>query len=257
VCSCHDPRCPMDVKTDVPLLGHDRLAGVDADPDVHGSGRECVLNAVRGEHRVARAGECDEECVALRVHFDPAVPREDLAQCAVVLGEHLRVPLAELIQEACRALDVCEEQSDRAAGKLPHAHMIALGRGISKDPAGSLIDSTPAATRTHWWWSASSTLAVATALPVGDEARLIWLRFRTGARADDDDYPVCDPAQHRDLGSDEPDHGKSPRVRIPATKASRPKSHQMIDRRERQGQSRVRTPQVVGGGCGAHRRLGG
>jgi hypothetical protein len=138
VCSCHDPRCPMDVKTDVPLLGHDRLAGVDADPDAHGSVRECVLNAVRGEHRVARAGERDEERVALRVHFDPAVPREDLAQYAAVLGEHLRVPWAELIQKACRALDVREEQSDRAAGKLPHARMIALGRGISKDPAGSL-----------------------------------------------------------------------------------------------------------------------
>jgi Glucose / Sorbosone dehydrogenase len=133
-----DPRCPMHVKTDVPLLGHDRLAGVDADPDVHGSVHECVLNAVRGEHRVARAGERDEERVALRVHFDPAVPGEHLAQCAAVLGEHLRVPFAELIQKACRALDVREEQSDRAAGKLPHAHMIALGRGISKEPAGSL-----------------------------------------------------------------------------------------------------------------------
>src|SRR5215218_881318 len=74
----------------------------------------------------------------LRVHLNPAAPRKYLAQCAVVLGEHLPVPfLAELLQKACRSLDVREEQSDRAAGKLPHAHMIALGRGISKDPPGS------------------------------------------------------------------------------------------------------------------------
>jgi hypothetical protein len=86
VCSCHDPRCPMQVKADISLLGHDRLAGVDADPDVYGSVRECLLNAGRGEHRVARAGERDEERVALGVHFYSAMPREDLAQCAVVLG---------------------------------------------------------------------------------------------------------------------------------------------------------------------------
>ena len=56
--------------------------------------------------------------------------------------------MAELIQKACRALDIREEQSDRAAGKLPHAHMIALGRGISKDPAADIVGQPAALTET-------------------------------------------------------------------------------------------------------------
>src|SRR5215203_6879260 len=98
------PTYPSSVTTGSPVW--------DADPDVHGSVHECVLNALRGEHRLARAAECDEERVALRVHLDPAVPREHPAQCAIVLGEHLHVPWAELNQKACRALDVREQQSD-------------------------------------------------------------------------------------------------------------------------------------------------
>jgi hypothetical protein len=46
-----------------------------------------------------------------------------------VLGEHVRVPLAELVQQAHRALYVREEQGDGSAWKLPHAHMIAPGTG--------------------------------------------------------------------------------------------------------------------------------
>jgi hypothetical protein len=112
----HDPRCPMHVDADVSLVGHDRLTGVDADPHARWSGSECVLDRARSEDSVARAGECDEERVALGVHFDSAVLQERLAHHAAVFGEHLRVALAELVQKARRALDVREQQRDRAAG---------------------------------------------------------------------------------------------------------------------------------------------
>ena len=92
--------------------------------------------------------------------------REKTSRNAVVLGEHIRVPLAELIQKARRALDVREEQSDRAARKLPHAHMIALGRGISKDPAGSLrVEPWSTSTQRATERGASASQASARDLP--------------------------------------------------------------------------------------------
>ena len=79
------------------------------------------LRLRRGEHRLARIGEGEVERVALHLHLDAAVPGERLAQQAAVILErpHVRL-LAELLQQPRRALDVREEQRDRAARKLRH-----------------------------------------------------------------------------------------------------------------------------------------
>ena len=63
--------------------------------------------------------ERDEERVALRVDLDAAVPRERVPQHPPVLGQRLRIPLrAELVQQPRRALDVREQEGDRAGGEI-------------------------------------------------------------------------------------------------------------------------------------------
>ena len=121
----HDPRRPMDVEADVSLVRHDGLAGVEADPHGHGSTDERSLSVACGGDSVSGARERDEERVTLRVHLDSTVPRESLTQHAAMLREDVGVTLPELVQKACGALDVREEQRDGSAGKLQHADMIA------------------------------------------------------------------------------------------------------------------------------------
>jgi hypothetical protein len=58
------------------------------------------LDIAGSGNRITGADERDEERVPLRVHLDPAVAREGLAQHATMLSEHVRVALPELVQKA-------------------------------------------------------------------------------------------------------------------------------------------------------------
>ena len=140
----HDPRRTVDVEADIPLFRHDRLARVDPDSNPYRSLREPGLNVCRRGNRVARAGERDEERVALRVHFEPAVARECVADHAAVLRQYVGVALPELVKQARGALDIGEEECDGPARRLGHALMIAPHRGADKssrsaDPPGFTI----------------------------------------------------------------------------------------------------------------------
>jgi hypothetical protein len=84
----------VDVDADVPLLGSPGLARVHSHANPHRPVGERALGLVGGCDRVARARECEKERIALRVHLDASVPREDLAQHATVLGEHVSAFLA-------------------------------------------------------------------------------------------------------------------------------------------------------------------
>src|SRR5262249_56173075 len=79
-----------------------------------GLGREGAGSGVWGR------GEGEEERVALRVDLLPARRAERLAQDAALAAEHLGVPVAELLQEGGRALDVREQEGDGAAWKRAH-----------------------------------------------------------------------------------------------------------------------------------------
>jgi hypothetical protein len=69
----------------------------------------------RSVSRAPSGREGDEERVALGVDLDAAVGRERGAQLAPVLGERLAVRVrAEAPEQACRALDVGEEERGRA-----------------------------------------------------------------------------------------------------------------------------------------------
>ena len=71
--------------------------------------------------------ERDEERVPLRVDLDAAVLCERVAHHTPVLGQQLRIPLAELVQQPRRALDVREQERHRAGRQLSaHAMIMAL-----------------------------------------------------------------------------------------------------------------------------------
>jgi hypothetical protein len=125
-----DPRGPVDVDPDVALVRDQGLAGVEADPDADGAIREPGLRVAGGRQGVGSPSERDEEGVALGVDLYAVVPLEGVAQHAPVLGERLRVGVAELVHQPRRALDVGEEEGDGAGRELAHPPIIRRsGRG--------------------------------------------------------------------------------------------------------------------------------
>jgi hypothetical protein len=105
------------VESDIALLRDLRLAGVETHP--HRKGELLLCLSCRGDRRSGRR-EGDEEGISLRVDLDAAVASEGLAQHAPVLGEGVRVRLAELRQQPRRALDVREEEGDCAGRQVTH-----------------------------------------------------------------------------------------------------------------------------------------
>jgi hypothetical protein len=68
----------------------------------------------RRSQRVGRLRERDEERITSCLHLDATVPCERLAQRATVLGKHLDILVAELLQQPRRTFDVREQEGDRA-----------------------------------------------------------------------------------------------------------------------------------------------
>ena len=66
--------------------------------------QESALTVDRCEERIASARESDEEGVALGVDLVAAVCVEGCAQQALVIGQDRGVPLAQVLDEPCRAL---------------------------------------------------------------------------------------------------------------------------------------------------------
>ena len=115
-----DPCGAVHVHPDVPLARHDGLTGVDSNANADRALAELGLCFGRGSKRVRGAREGDEERVSLRVHFGAAVTCERVAQHRAVLAQELGVALAVLTQQPRRALDVREEERNRARWKLTH-----------------------------------------------------------------------------------------------------------------------------------------
>jgi hypothetical protein len=114
----------VDVDANVALLGEQRLSGVDAYADTDWSVVQCVLCATCGRESVSRAGERDEEGIALRVDLDATVRREHLAQQTPVLPEKVGVRVAEFAQQSSRALDIREKERDGPARQLAHGFIM-------------------------------------------------------------------------------------------------------------------------------------
>jgi hypothetical protein len=119
-----DPGGAVHVDPDVALVGDDRLAGVEPHADADRSVSQRRLRGGGGRDRVGCARERDEERVSLGVHLDAAVSRKRFAQHAAMLAQQIRVPLAVLVQQPSRSLDVGEEKGDGSAGKVAHVPMM-------------------------------------------------------------------------------------------------------------------------------------
>jgi hypothetical protein len=74
--------------------------------------------------------ERHEERIALRVDLYTAVTSERVPQQAPVLGEHVGVIIAELLQQARRPFDVAEQKCD-SAGREVLSHDSIIRAGVS------------------------------------------------------------------------------------------------------------------------------
>ena len=116
----------MDRKPRVAVARGHRLPGVQAHAHLDldalgpGVGDKCTLAGDGRQQRVARAGERDEEAVPLRVDLVAPVGLERGAQECLVLVQHRRVLVAQLLHEARRSLDVGEEEGDGALREVRH-----------------------------------------------------------------------------------------------------------------------------------------
>src|SRR5262249_46835997 len=102
---------------------------------------ECPLRRDCAGSCVSRTREREEKRVTLRVDLLPARRAERLAQDAALAAEHLGVPVGELLQEGGRALDVGEQEGDRAAWKR------AQGAEYEGDPPRGGNEPLPPAAR--------------------------------------------------------------------------------------------------------------
>ena len=146
-----NPRRSVHVDADVALVGHERLAGVDAHPNADRAGLERPLRLGRRGDGSGRPRERDEERVSLGVDFDPVVPPEGLAEHAPVLGEEIGVGRPVLVEETRRPFDVGEEERDRAGWQRllrPRCdHLAQTGgkadtQGASANPSPRLVGAT-------------------------------------------------------------------------------------------------------------------
>jgi hypothetical protein len=93
-----------------------------------------------GTHRVLGTPESDEKGVTLSVNLDAAVSGERFAEHALMLRENLGIPVAQLLEELRRPLDVREQKGNRAAWKLrPRAHGPSRTTFTSAKPARAVV----------------------------------------------------------------------------------------------------------------------
>jgi hypothetical protein len=80
-----------------------------------------LLPLTRRLEGVAGPRERVEERVTLRVDLDSAAFRERGTKDESMLGEYLRVPVAEGVQVRRRPLDVREQESDGSGREIAHS----------------------------------------------------------------------------------------------------------------------------------------
>ena len=107
------------VVPDIALVRYQRRSRVQADAQMDLTFCERVRHRLRrGDCPLSRR-EGEEEGISLGVHFDAVFGGASLADDAAVFSERVCVRLrAELVQEPRRALNIGEEERDRAGRKI-------------------------------------------------------------------------------------------------------------------------------------------
>jgi hypothetical protein len=139
-------RGAMHVDPDLSLVGHHRFARVQSHAHSDRSVSERFARRLRGGQRSGRRRKRHEERVSLCAYLDAAVTSELLAKHAMVLGQNVRVPIAELLQKPRRAFDVCAQERDGAMWKR-HVRAHALDHSGSGPPRRRVLVLVMAAQR--------------------------------------------------------------------------------------------------------------
>jgi hypothetical protein len=101
---------------------------VDSHADANRARPERSSRVVGGGDCVGRAGERDEEGVALGIDLDARVPRERVTQGAPVLREEIGVCRSVFLEQPRRALDIGEEERDGSRRQLAPAQFSPRSR---------------------------------------------------------------------------------------------------------------------------------
>ena len=121
-----DARAPVHVDPDVSLLGYTRLAGVEPHPDANRPIGQAALGVHGRGSRVRRPRERHEERITLGVDLDTVVVGTSRADDPALIVECVAVPVAELVQQPRRPLDVREEKGHHSTRELAwHATIIS------------------------------------------------------------------------------------------------------------------------------------
>ena len=166
---------PVHVDADVVVPAQDALAGVDPHPDPH---RRTGGPVVRGEaplggdrrpDRPRRAGEHDEEGVAVGADLDPAAVGDGSPDDRRVLVQDRRVPVAECLEETGRAFDVGEEERHGPGGQVGHPLTLCCGCSIANSTGRGRRCCW--STRTRWSMEGPGRSVVPSPVPSPTRAR--------------------------------------------------------------------------------------
>ncbi len=119
-----DPGDLVERDPDVAAPGRGDVTRVDTYPNLQlppgrpGMTAECSLSLGRGHDRRGRFGEHDEDSVTLGAEQPPAMAGGRRLDEGSMLGQNRAVPIAELAQQARRALNIGEHESDRARREI-------------------------------------------------------------------------------------------------------------------------------------------
>jgi hypothetical protein len=107
-------------------------------------GRQRPLDLHRAQHRLLRAGERREERVPLRIHLAATQAGDGRPHQPPVLGQHLRVPIPQSLDQPRRPLDIGEHEGDRPARKPAHPTVPQPSAGRSRPSPAHTAGTTPA-----------------------------------------------------------------------------------------------------------------
>ena len=113
----------MHGEIDVTVPDRRGLTGVHPDPHPHLDSRWPRVSRQRslalqaGGDRFGGVGEREEERVALGVDLHAAMVGEGAAKQRLMGGQHVRIALADLAEEAGRAFDVGHDEGDHPGGQ--------------------------------------------------------------------------------------------------------------------------------------------
>jgi hypothetical protein len=141
-----DTRGPVHREARIAAVARDGLARVKphANLDLDSGGplmrAKGELALHRGEERISRARERNEERVALGIDLVAVVSGERRTQQIPMVGEHGRIPAPKLLDEARGALDVREEERHCSARLIGHRRSLNRSRS-GRNRAGAASGS--------------------------------------------------------------------------------------------------------------------